>query len=1016
MGGDKLLGLATWDIPQAHCFQELASETGLSVGLRREISQLTAELITETRKLKRGDGPVGSLLLEFNLSSAEGRALLSVAEAILRVPDAETADLLIAGKLTGQEWSKHMGLHHNWFANTTAVALVLTDSIIKPQDAPATESVFRNLVRRTGEPVVRKAVRAAVEMLGSQFVFAQDIDAAVKQASDDLCSFDMLGEGAKTMADAKRYLVSYTNAIATVAANPSSRGNHGISIKLSALHPRFESTQAGRVMDELLPEILELTRQAAQADLLLTIDAEELARYDLTMEFLDCLAADTVTKDWAGLGCAVQAYSKRAREAVRTVHDIATRHGRRMHSRLVKGAYWDTEIKLAQEQGLADYPVYTVKSYTDTSYLACARYLLDARDRLFPCFATHNAHTAAAVVRMADGTGGWEFQRLHGMGVGLHATLAKLHGTSSRNYAPVGGHRDLLAYLVRRLLENGANTSFISKLRNSTIPLQELTADPLAEIGGESSLPVPGGYVPGRKVALGLDLNRADHRARLLKAVVRHSPEDCVARAGDGLPTIKEAKIHNPGTGKIVGSCHAASSAAAPLAMDKACHAQPDWNRQPTARRAEILLVAADAMEEATERLTALVTLEGGRQLIDSVAEVREAVDFLRYYATTAPSVFAARKLPGPTGETNSIQLEGKGTFLCISPWNFPLAIFTGQVAAALVAGNAVLAKPAEQTPLCAAAAVRLLHDAGVPAEVLQLLPGDGPKVAKPLLADPRLAGVAFTGGNATAKEIARRLAERDGPVATLIAETGGINAMLVDTSALPEQVTRDVLLSAFRSAGQRCSSLRVLYLMEECADAQQKMIAGAMAELRMGDPADPAVDVGPVIDAQAKKGIDEWIAALPGMPASLLAMTPVPMDLPKGNFVAPQMWLLPGLQSPGKEVFGPVLHVCRFQGKELDNVLTQIATTGHGLTFALHSRCEHRISEVTAKVAAGNVYVNRNQVGALVGTQPFGGFGMSGTGPKAGGPYYLAGFARERTVTRDTTAAGGNVKLLVGE
>lgn len=1008
-------GPAGWDVEEQAAAGALPEATGLSVGQRRAISQNAAALVERIRQTKSGGGAMSALLAEFELSSEEGVALLCVAEAILRVPDDETADLLIAGKLAGPAWSKHMGAHHPWFANAAAAALLATEGIVKPEEDPqAAAGVFRRLVRRVGEPLVRRAVRAAVATLGRQFIYAEDIGGAVKKSAAVCCSFDMLGEGARTMADAETYYAAYQQAVAAAASCPPQSGRHGVSIKLSALHPRFEATQRGRVMDELTPKVIALARQAAAADIPLTIDAEEMARFDLTMEVLDVVAADSQTQKWAGLGCALQAYSKRAPEAAATVADIARRHRRRLMPRLVKGAYWDTEIKIAQERGLAAYPVFTVKAHTDACFLACARALLEARDVLHPCFATHNAHTAAAVLQMAGGAGGWEFQRLHGMGAELYAALAEDGVAAPRIYAPVGGHRDLLAYLVRRLLENGANTSFIAGLRR--LPVQRLAADPLSSLGQPSALPPPCGYIPSRRVAGGLDLSRADHLKILQEAVARCPKENHTAAPADGLPRKESAAAINPATGGRVGRCCDATADTARQAMEAAVAAQPNWNAQPVAERRDIFLRAAAAMEADLPRLAALVTGEGGRALQDAVAEVREAVDFLRYYAITAAAQFSPRTMPGPTGEHNTLTLEGRGVFLCISPWNFPLAIFCGQVSAALIAGNAALAKPAEQTPLCAAAAVSYLHNAGVPRAVLQLLPGDGEALSSPLLADARLAGVAFTGSGAVARHIARRLAERDGPLPTFIAETGGINAMMVDTSALAEQVTRDVVDSAFRSAGQRCSSLRALYIQKECAARQIEMIAGAMAELTLGDPADAAVDVGPLIDGEAKANVESWLRALPEMRATLLAQTPLPARLPKGNFVAPQLWRLPDLRPPPREVFGPVLHVASFEVGKMDEVLAHIAATGHALTFSLHSRCERRIAEVSAKAAAGNVYINRNQIGALVESQPFGGYAHSGTGPKAGGPHYLARFARERAVSRDTTAAGGNVHLVAGE
>ena len=990
-------GPTGWDVNESEIASGIAQATGLSVNERLQISKNAAQLVTDIRNSKPKGGPVGNLLAEFQLSSEEGVALLCVAEAVLRIPDDETADLLIAGNLSGPEWSKHMGLNHNWFANTASAALIVSEGITKPQNPDNTAGIFMKLVKRVGEPIIRVAVRKAVSILGNQFVYAQDIDEAVKKSKSNQCSFDMLGEGARTKKDAQTYYASYQNALTVVGKNQPKQGSHGISIKLTALHPRFEVSHAGRIMDELLPQVKELCRQAASADIPLTIDAEEMSRFDLTLDFFNELAKDKdkQTKKWKGLGIAIQAYSKRGLEAVAKVIDIARSNKRFLMPRLVKGAYWDTEIKIAQELGLDAYPVFTIKQYTDVNYLACCRQLLEARDVLFPCLATHNAHTSAAVIHMAGNEDNWEFQRLHGMGIELHDLLATNYKTKTRIYAPVGTHRDLLAYLVRRLLENGANTSFIANLYDKNIPLEELVTDPLQNLGATSDIPAPTNYVSNRKVASGLTLDRNDHVQAIQKALTKVVSKKLVAQPPKHLA--KSTNKFKPQvcqvTDKNIGKCQDADAKQALEALDIATKSQNDWNKLGADKRAQIFNSAADAMEKDLADLSAIICLEGGRTLLDSITEVREAVDFLRYYASEVVEKFKATPLPSPTGESNVLLLEGKGVFLCISPWNFPLAIFVGQVAAALLTGNCVLAKPAEQTPLCAAIAVRYLHDAGVPQEVLQLLPGDGPTIAKPLLNDSRLSGVAFTGSSQTAQHIAIALASREGPLATLIAETGGINTMIVDTSALPEQVTRDVINSAFRSCGQRCSSLRMLYVQDECAEKQLEMIAGAMQELTIGDPAQLDVDIGPLIDSEAKNNVEAWTKQLAKSDAKLLAKTSVPKKFVNKNFVEPQMWKLPSLDAPKREVFGPVLHVATFSNNQIDEVLEKIQATNHALTFSLHSRSEIRIAEISNKVFAGNVYVNRNQIGAMVESNPFGGFAYSGTGPKAGGPNYLLRF-----------------------
>jgi len=855
-----------------------------------------------------------------------------------------------------------------------------------------------------------------MRIMGRQFVMGRDIGSALDRAAESEArgyrySYDMLGEAARTAADAERYFDAYTAAIGAVgkAADGGPIDGPGISVKLSALHPRYEFAQRDRVANEVLPRIALLARLARDEGIGLCIDAEEADRLEPSLDVIAGLMSDPALAGWDGLGLAVQGYQKRARPLVDWLVEQARAHRRRLMVRLTKGAYWDAEIKRSQELGLAGYPVFTRKASTDVSFLACARAMLAAPDAIYPQFATHNAHTAAAVTELAGDTP-FEFQRLHGMGEPLYDQVVAT--VPCRVYAPVGSHEDLLAYLVRRLLENGANTSFVNRITDEAQPVAGIVADPVAATAAlddkpHPKIPLPRDiYLPERLNARGVDLSDPAILGDLATAMAE--PRDWqTGGSGEAVPVTDPTDLR-----RVVGHVVEATTDDVARALDLASAAAPGWAATPAAERAACLDRVADLLEADMTALMALAVREAGKTLPDAVAEVREAVDFCRYYAARARADFAeAVTLPGPTGELNEIALEGRGVFACISPWNFPLAIFCGQVTAALAAGNAVVAKPAEQTPLIAAHAVRLLHEAGVPADILHLLPGRGETVGAALVGDPRIAGVAFTGSTATAQAINRTLAARDGPIVPLIAETGGQNCMLVDSSALPEQVVRDVLASAFQSAGQRCSALRFLFVQADVADRMLEMLAGAMAELRVGDPALLATDVGPVIDDDALAMLEAHAVDLDDR-GRLIHRAGLGPETRHGTFFAPCAYELE-LGPLGEEVFGPILHVVRYAAEDLDAVLDTIDGAGYGLTLGIHSRIDAAVEAIHSRLRIGNTYVNRNQIGAVVGVQPFGGEGLSGTGPKAGGPRYLHRFATERTLTVDTTAQGGNAALM---
>jgi RHH-type proline utilization regulon transcriptional repressor/proline dehydrogenase/delta 1-pyrroline-5-carboxylate dehydrogenase len=1013
--------------PYAPPDEEIAS-TLLAAAARpaaaeERIDRRATGLIEAIRRRTGGLGGIEDFLHVYSLSTREGLALMVLAEALLRVPDAATADRLIEDKLATGDWSSPEK-SNTLLVSASAWTLGITARIIHPGETP--DSILESLIRRLGLPVVRTATREAMRLLGSHFVLGQTIQEALRRAGTarKRYSFDMLGEGARTADDAGRYLSAYAAAIEAIGASAGNQAlpdRPGISVKLSALHPRFEAVSRQRVLAELVPNVIVLAREARRHDLNFTVDAEEADRLELSLEVIAAVLADPSLRGWDGFGLAVQAYQKRAGAVIDWLAETAQALGRRLMVRLVKGAYWDSEVKRAQERGLADYPVFTRKAMTDLCYLACAHRLLAARPRLYPQFATHNALTVASVIEDAGGVADYEFQRLHGMGEVLYEMLlAELPQAACRVYAPVGGHRDLLAYLVRRLLENGANSSFVSAAADPTVPIAALLRRPQTLIGDprqarHKSIPLPRDlYAPERTNSTGVEFGDRAALAGLLAEIEQAVGAADAVPLIDGVALAGSARaVRSPIDGATVGQVIEGDAAIASAAMTAAEAGFPAWEAVPVERRAAMLERAGDLLEARRGRLISLMQREAGKTIDDAVAEVREAVDFCRYYAAQARRQLAPRPMPGPTGESNVLVQRGRGVFICISPWNFPLSIFLGQVSAALVAGNAVVAKPAEQTPLIAAETVRILHAAGVPATTLHLVPGDG-EVGAALVADARVAGVAFTGSTAVARSINHVLADRDGPIVPFIAETGGINPMIVDATALPEQVTDDVITSAFRSAGQRCSALRLLCVQDDVAERILAMIEGAARELKLGDPRDPSTHVGPVIDQEARNRLEGWIANPPAQ-ARLRFRWDGALPAP-GTYLAPAIIELKRATDLKEEVFGPILHVVRWRAGELDGLLDEIARNRTGLTLGIHSRIDKAVSHIAARLCHGNVYVNRNMIGAVVGTQPFGGSGLSGTGPKAGGPGYLERFAVEQVVTINTAAAGGNASLLTAE
>ncbi len=1004
--------------------RRLLRDTRMPAADAERVKEHTRELVTAIRAETGAFGGIEELLREYSLSTKEGLALMVLAEALLRVPDAATANRLIEDKLGFGDFIHHEAKSNALLVNASAWALGVAASIVKPEDQP--DSIIVLLAKRLGLPALRLATRQAMRLLGNHFVLGQTIEDALKRSQSGggeayRYSFDMLGEGARTAEDAKHYFDSYAHAIEAIGRAETKQRlpeRGGISIKLSALHPVYEAPNRERVRSELSPLVLELARLARSFELNFTIDAEEADRLELSLDIFRAVLSDRALAGWEGFGLAVQAYQKRAREVIEWTADQAQALNRRLMVRLVKGAYWDTEIKRAQERGLPDYPVFTRKAMTDLNYTVCTELLLSKRNRIFSQFATHNATTVASVIVLAGGVEGYEFQRLHGMGNALYSHLLKsMPGVACRTYAPVGSHKNLLAYLVRRLLENGANSSFVSETADPSVPVERLLRLPAEIIGSPEharhpNLRLPAElFAPARRNSAGIEFGHRTSVDRLVAEMDRSVGGMRACPIIAGKETEGAARESESPIGKSAGMWRVLDARIQHVdaAFASAARGFTQWSNIAAADRAAALDRTADLLEARRGRFLHLLQIEDGKTIDDAVSEVREAVDFCRYYAAEARRLLGIdTRMPGPTGETNILAYRARGIFVAISPWNFPLAIFMGQVTAALAAGNAVIAKPAEQTPVIAFEAIRLLHEAGVPPEALQFVPGDG-KTGAQLVAHEKTAGVVFTGSTEVARLINRSLAAKDNAIVPLIAETGGINAMIADATALPEQVADDVVSSAFRSAGQRCSALRLLCIQEEVADAMIEMIVGAARELAIGDPRDFAVKVGPVIDSEAKANLLSHVEAIKKS-AKLIYAGNVPDS---GQFVAPHVIELKRAGELAKEVFGPILHVVRYRESELEPLLDEIGSNGYGLTLGVHSRIESTVERIVRRMPAGNIYVNRNMIGAVVGVQPFGGQGLSGTGPKAGGPNYLLRFMSEQTVTTNTAAAGGNAELL---
>ncbi len=1033
-----------WLADETHCVTQLLKQTRLDGAIQQQIESLARKLVIAVRNKTEAQGSIDAFMQEYDLSSEEGVVLMCLAEALLRIPDDETADRLIQDKLGSADWGGHLWRSASMFVNASTWGLMLTGRIIGLDDETVRngQGLLQRMVSKSGEPFIRLAIRQAMRIMGQQFVMGATIDAALARSREpDNCtyrySYDMLGEAALTSADARGYFEAYQHAIAMVgneiSGNDSLYERPGVSVKLSALHPRYEPFQRAKVYDELTPRLLQLAQQARAAGITLTVDAEEADRLMLSLDLFEAVYRDPSLAGWHGFGLAVQAYQKRALRVIDWLQQLATEVGRKIPLRLVKGAYWDSEIKRAQERGLSGYPVYTRKVTSDVAYLACARKVLAAIDCFYPQFATHNALTVASIIALA-GDKAFEFQRLHGMGEALYSEVTKQGGLAlpCRIYAPVGRYHSLLPYLVRRLLENGANTSFVNRITDRHAAVEAIISDPVVELSTLDGKPNPHIPLPSalygdeRLNSSGLNLYSTSVSRTLASELGLFLEADGSVRKGvrwraapiiNGKVNYDEANafaVRDPADQRhITGMVSNASEVMVAEALASAAEAAPQWSTTSAVARAEILEYAAQLLEENRTEFIALCVREAGKGIVDSLSEVREAVDFCRYYAAQLRREFSEPlQLHGLTGERNELTMHGRGLFVSISPWNFPLAIFVGQLCAALAAGNCVIAKPAAQTPLIAARAVSLFHRAGIPGEVLHLLIGSGRTIGMQMVKDRRTSGVAFTGSSETAQTINRALAARAGGIVPLIAETGGQNCMIVDSSALPEQVVNDVVQSAFNSAGQRCSALRVLYLQEEVADTLIEQLKGAMAELVIGDPLRLETDVGPVIDQaslEALKTHVKWMA----IEGRLLYRCALPKGVEHGCYFAPHLFEIARLGLLQREVFGPVLHVIRYRTEDLDGVIDAINRSTYGLTLGVHSRIETTVRYIQQRVHVGNLYVNRNMIGATVGVQPFGGEGFSGTGPKAGGPYYLHRFVTERTLTVNTAAVGGNASLL---
>lgn len=1024
---------AAYRMDETTCLNNLIPNATLSDQALKNVTTTASNLVAGTRQSRKKQGGLDAFLHQYDLSSEEGIALMCLAEALLRIPDKTTVDKLISDKISTADWEQHLNLKGSLFVNAATWSLLLTGKVYAGTlDHQKTLSAsLKRLISRAGGTIIRPLIMQGMKIIGKQFVMGTTIDDALKRAqkletTGYRYSYDMLGEAARTAEDAEIYFKSYQTAIAAIgnaSKNQDFINGPGISIKLSALHPRYELAKYERVMNELTPRLLELAQQAKAQNISLTVDAEEADRLELSLDVMESVFSNPSLNGWEGFGLAVQSYQKRAPFVIDWLADLSRRYKRRLMVRLIKGAYWDAEIKQSQVLGLEGYPVFTRKNSTDVSFLACAKKLLAQPECFYPMFGTHNAYSVAAILEMVGNRKDFEFQCLHGMGQPLYDQIvgAKQFNVPCRIYAPVGSHKDLLGYLVRRLLENGANTSFINRIADDNAPIEKIIADPVKRIAGLTHKPHP--YIPlpkdiygkERKNSGGIDLSNIHSLEKLKIAMdqaVNQTWESSPIINGKAITTGTAQTVYSPIDNSIaVGTAYKATLEDVEAALACATEAAPKWAHTSIEKRAHILEKAAELLEKNMPALMTLLCREGGKHINDSVSEVREAIDFCYYYAMRARKDLLPQQLTGPTGEYNELSLHPRGVILCISPWNFPLAIFMGQVIAALASGNAVIAKPAEQTTLIAALAVKILHEAGVPADVLQLLPGRGSVIGAKCVADARVAGVMLTGSTETAQTINQTLASRPGAIVPLIAETGGQNAMIVDSSALPEQVVADVISSSFNSAGQRCSALRVLFVQEDIAPRLLDMLKGAMSELKLGDPSQLSTDIGPVIDKGAQKMLQDHFEKMQ-REAQLIYRVPT-SNLPNGFFFAPAVFELKDLSVLTHEVFGPILHVIRFKANELDKVMDQIINTGYGLTLGIHSRIDATVQYIQKRMPVGNVYVNRNMIGAVVGVQPFGGERLSGTGPKAGGPYYLPRLCVERAISINTTAAGGNATLV---
>lgn len=1015
------------------CLNALIPEARFSETALQSITNTAKKLVAGTRERRKQQGGLDAFLHQYDLSSEEGIALMCLAEALLRTPDTYTMDRLISDKISTAEWENHISRNNSLFVNAATWSLLLTGKIYAPtlDHEKSLTSALKRTISRAGGTLIRPIILQGMKIIGKQYVMGRTIEEALARAKKleaiGYCySYDMLGEAARTAEDAAIYFQSYQTAISAIGKAASGKNltqGPGISIKLSALHPRYELAKHTRVMNELVPRLLKLAQLAKAANISLTVDAEEADRLDLSLDCIEAVFSDASLTGWEGFGLAVQSYQKRAPYVIDWLADLSKRNKRKLMVRLIKGAYWDAEIKQSQVLGLEGYPVFTRKNSTDVSFLACAKKLLASPDCFYPMFGTHNAFSVAAIIELTRGKNfSYEFQCLHGMGQPLYDQIVGINhfNIPCRIYAPVGSHKDLLGYLVRRLLENGANTSFINLIADDNASIEKIIADPVERIAKLNATPHPHIPLPEnifgseRKNSKGLDMSNIQTLNQLKTEMEKASNQSWQAMPiinGQSIKTNKPTPVLSPIDNIKIGEVYESTQNDIENALASASKANTSWGKVSIEERATILETAANLLEKNQPTLMAILCREGGKQINDCLSEVREAIDFCRYYAARARTDLVPKPLTGPTGEYNELSLHPRGTFICISPWNFPLAIFLGQVVAALAAGNTVLAKPSEQTALIADFAIKLLHTAGIPKDALHLIPGRGNVIGEQCLPDERIAGVMFTGSTETAKIIQQTLANRSGPMVPFIAETGGQNAMIVDSSALPEQVVADVIYSAFNSAGQRCSALRVLFLQNDIADRVLTMLKGAMAEIKIGDPSLLATDVGPVIDQEALDTLQKHFEKMQ-KEATLIYRVPTD-NLPKGTYFAPSAFEIKNLSILQREVFGPILHVIRFDAKNLEDVLDQIHKTGYGLTLGIQSRIDATIEYIKNRVSVGNIYVNRNMIGAVVGVQPFGGERLSGTGPKAGGPHYLPRLCVERSLSINTTAAGGNATLV---